>query len=185
LTLVSQGLISKLIKYKVEVFRQSAKGGSMRGVLAGKAILIVDDEPDILDSLKELLDTSLVDCALDFETAKQFLKSKSYDAAILDITGVDGYDLLELAEENGTPALMLTAHALSSKHLIKTLKSGAYSYIPKQEMINISEFLSEIIEAKEKGHQKPRKWFSKLSPYFDEIFDSGWKDTHKDDLTDL
>ena len=52
-------------------------------------------------------------------------------------------------------------------------------------MINISDFLSEVIEAKEKGHQKPRKWFSKLSPYFDEIFDTGWKDTYKEDLRNL
>ena len=157
----------------------------MSDVLAGKAILIVDDEPDILESLKELLDTCVVDCALDFETAKQFLKSKSYDAAILDIMGVDGYELLDLTEKIGTPALMLTAHALSAKHLVKSLKNGAYSYIPKHEMINISDFLSEAIKAKENGWQKPIKWFKKLIPYFDEVFESAWKDTHKEDLRKL
>jgi DNA-binding NtrC family response regulator len=157
----------------------------MSNFLAGKTILIVDDEPDVPETLKELLDMCVIDSALDFETAKQFLKSKSYDAAILDIMGVDGYELLDLTEKIGTPALMLTAHALSAKHLVKSLKNGAYSYIPKHEMINISDFLSEAIKAKEKGWHKPIKWFKKLMPYFNEIFGSGWKDTHKEDLKNL
>ena len=157
----------------------------MSDSLAGKTILIVDDEPDVMETLKELLDMCVIDSALDFETAKQFLKSKSYDAAILDIMGVDGYELLDLTENIGTPALMLTAHALSAKHLVKSLKNGAYSYIPKHEMTNISDFLSETIKAKENSWHKPIKGFKKIMPYFDETFGSGWKDTHKEDLKSL
>ena len=82
-------------------------------ILKGKKILIVDDEPDILETLEELLDICIIDTAPDFETAKKFLDKNSYDVAILDIMGVRGYDLLELANEKGIPALMLTAHALS------------------------------------------------------------------------
>jgi DNA-binding response OmpR family regulator len=157
----------------------------MSDVLAGKAILIVDDEPDVLETLKELLDTCVIDSAPDFGTAKRFLKSKSYDAAILDIMGVDGYDLLELTEEIGTPALMLTAHALSPEHLVGTIKNGAYAYIPKHEMMNISDFLAEVIEAKQGGRQKQKKWFKKLTPYFDQQFGSGWKENHKDVLREF
>ena len=157
----------------------------MIDLLAGKAILIVDDEPDVLETLKELLDMCVIDSALDFETAKQLLKRKSYDAAILDIMGVDGYDLLDLTERIGTPALMLTAHALSAKHLVKSLKNGAYSYVPKHEMANISDFLSEAIKAKENDWHKPITWFKKLIPYFDEMFGSAWKDTHEEDLKNL
>ena len=29
------------------------------------------------------------------------------------------------------------------------------------------------------------KWFKKIMPYFDEIFGSGWKDTHMEDLKNL
>jgi len=157
----------------------------MSDVLAGKKILIVDDEPDVLETLKELLDMCVIDSAPDFTTAKQFLKNKSYDAAILDIMGVNGYDLLELTEEKGTPALMLTAHALSPDHLVGTIKKGAYSYIPKHEMINIFGYLAEVITAREEGRQKPKNWFKKLMPYFDKKFGSGWENEQKEFLKDF
>jgi len=163
----------------------------MSDVLAGKAILIVDDEPDILESLEELLDMCVIDSAPDFDSARRFLKSKSYDGAILDLMGVNGLELMELTYEIGTPALILTAHALNSQNFVKTLRGGAYAYIPKQEMINISDFLSEMIEAsemleaKEKGTEKPNRWFKKLASFFDETFGPGWKDKHKEDLKDF
>ena len=144
--------------------------------------MIVDDEPDILETLKELLDTCVIDSAPDFDTARRFLKSKSYDGAILDIMGVNGYELLELTEKIGIPALILTAHALSSNNFVKSLKYGAYAYIPKHEMTNISVYLSEMIEANEKDPEKPNKWFKKLTPYFDETFGNDWIDNHKEDL---
>ena len=157
----------------------------MSDVLEGKAILIVDDESDVLESLRDLLDMCIVDSAPDFETAKRFLKTKSYDGAILDIMGVNGYELLELTNKIGIPALMLTAHALSSENLVKSLKNGAYAYLPKHEMADISDFLTEMIEAKEKGQQKPKRWFEKLSPYFDENFGPDWKDNNREILQDL
>jgi DNA-binding response OmpR family regulator len=45
----------------------------MSDVLAGKAILIVDDEPDILESLEELLDMCVIDSAPDFDTARLWI----------------------------------------------------------------------------------------------------------------
>ena len=157
----------------------------MSDVLTGRAILIVDDEPDVLETLKELLDMCVIDCAHDFNTAKQFLKIKSYDAVILDIMGVNGYDLIELTEKRATPALMLTAHALSADHLVETIKKGAYAYIPKHEMTDISGYLAEVIVASEKFRQKPKNWFKKLTPYFDKKFGSDWKTVHKESLKDL
>jgi DNA-binding response OmpR family regulator len=100
-----------------------------RDMLAGKRILIVDDEPDILETLEEMLDMCLVDTAPNFETAQKFLRKNTYDGAVLDIMGVRGYDLLELCKEKGIPALMLTAHALSPDNLVKSIKRGAKSYV--------------------------------------------------------
>ena len=97
----------------------------MEEILKGKRILIVDDEPDILETLKDLLDMCIIDTAPNFETARKFLKKTSYDAAILDIMGVKGYDILELTKEKGIPALMLTAHALSADNLVRSIKGGA------------------------------------------------------------
>jgi DNA-binding NtrC family response regulator len=149
-------------------------------ILGGKRILVVDDEPDILDTLKELLDMCLIDTAPNFETAQKFLKRGSYDAAILDIMGVKGYDLLELAKEKNIPSLMLTAHALSPDNLVKSLKKGAQSYIPKDQMADIATYLAEIIQARKKGIRKPRKWLERLAPFFEKKFGPEWKAEHKE-----
>jgi DNA-binding NtrC family response regulator len=150
----------------------------MDEMLAGKRILIVDDEPDILETLKELLNMCIIDTAPDFETAQKFLKKDSYDAAILDIMGVNGYDLLKLATEKGIPALMLTAHALSPDHLVKSLKWGARSYIPKEKMTDIDYYLVDLLQTVEKNDRKSRRWLDKIKPYFDKKFGSDWKDEH-------
>jgi DNA-binding NtrC family response regulator len=165
--------------------KQITGGKSMTETLKGKRILIVDDEPDVLETLGELLDLCVIDFAPDFETAEKLLEEKSYDAAILDIMGVKGYDLLELARDKELPALMLTAHALSPEHLVKSIKGGAYSYIPKIEMVNIADYLNELLEAKIKNAQKPKKWFRKLSPFFDKKFGSDWQDKHKEVLREF
>jgi len=152
----------------------------MEEILRGKRILIVDDEPDILDTLKELLDMCLVDTAPNFEAAQKFLKQGSYDAAILDIMGVKGYDLLGLTKEKNIPSLMLTAHALSPDSLVKSLKKGAHSYVPKEQMADIATYLAEIIDARKKGIRKPQKWLKRLSPFFDKKFGPDWKAEHKE-----
>ncbi len=154
----------------------------MNEILSGKRILIVDDEPDILESLKDLLDVCIIDSAPNFQTAKKFLEKSSYDAAILDIMGVDGFGLLELVEQKGIPAIMLTAHALSAENLTKSLQKGAYSYIPKHEMINISSYLADVINAKSKGGSIPKGWFQKLLPFFNKNFESQWQKTHREFL---
>lgn len=148
--------------------------------LKGKKILIVDDEPDVLATLEELLDMCSIDTAPNFETAKKFLEKYPYDVAILDIMGVRGYDLLELATQKGIPALMLTAHALSPDNLVKSIRGGAQSYIPKDKIADISTFLRDILEAHEKGIEKHGNWFARLKPFFDKKFGAGWREKDKE-----
>ncbi|MFO7598388.1 MAG: response regulator [Candidatus Desulfacyla sp.] len=148
----------------------------MEDLLKGKRILIVDDEPDILETLAEILDMCLIDTAPDFETAQKFLNKNQYDLAILDIMGVRGYDLLELANERDIPALMLTAHAVSPDNLVRSIKGGAQSYLPKDKISDIPLYIRDILEVREKGDTEKRaKWFERLEPYFDRKFGEGWK----------
>ena len=149
-------------------------------ILKDKKILIVDDEPDILETLIEMLDVCLIDTAPDFETAKKFLSKNTYDAAILDIMGVRGYDLLQITTQKDIPALMLTAHALSPEHLIKSIKEGAHSYVPKDKMVDIETFLRDLILAHEKGLKKHGRWFERLKPFFDKQFGPEWREADKD-----
>jgi PleD family two-component response regulator len=60
-------------------------------LLQGKKVLIVDDEPDVLDSLTDLLSTCMIDRASTFEEAKELLETYSYDVAVLDIMGVNAH----------------------------------------------------------------------------------------------
>jgi DNA-binding NtrC family response regulator len=147
-------------------------------ILKGKKILIVDDEIDVLESLEDLLDACDLDTASSYESAKELLESKIYDAAILDIMGVRGFDLLEIAVQKKIPALMLTAHGLNPDNLVGSIKLGAKSYIPKEKMSEIDIYLKEIFIAQEKGIEKSGNWFSRLGSFFDSRFGHGWK--HKD-----
>ncbi len=151
-----------------------------KDILKGKKILIVDDERDILETLKELLEDCNIDAAPDYETALKFLEKESYDAAILDIMGVRGYDLLKITKEKGIPTLMLTAHALNPDSLVRSLKEGAEAYIPKDKIYEIDIYLEEIIEANLKGKGRSVKWYKRLKPFFDKKFGSSWQEKHQE-----
>ena len=148
-------------------------------ILKGKKILIVDDEVDVLESLEDLLDECEIETASAFESAKELLEQNAYDAAILDIMGVRGFDLLEVATEKKVPALMLTAHGLNPDNLVGSIKLGAKSYIPKEKMSEIDIYLQEIFVTQEKGIEQSGNWFARLSSFFDDRFGSGWKNKDK------
>jgi DNA-binding NtrC family response regulator len=148
-------------------------------ILKGKKILAVDDESDVLDTLKEMLDECEIETAATYELAKEFLENKVYDAAILDIMGVRGFDLLKIAMKKDIPALMLTAHGLNPDNLVDSVKLGAKSYIPKDKISDIDIYLKDIFIAREKGIEKSGSWFARLGSYFDDRFGHGWKNKDK------
>jgi len=152
----------------------------MQNILENKKVLVVDDEPDILETLEELLYMCSVDTASTFEAAIDFLKTNTYDVAVLDIMGVKGYDLLEATNRMGIPSLMLTAHALTPDNLKLSIEKGADAYVPKDKLADISIFLEDVLTAREKGKKSNIKWFSLLEPMFDKLFGEGWKKTDKD-----
>lgn len=145
-------------------------------ILKDKKILVVDDEPDILETIEELLDQCSLDTATNYEEGKQHLLQDPYDLAILDIMGVRGYDLLEIARRKGIPALMLTAHALSAENLKKSIQKGADSYIPKDKLADISTYVEDILSLKRRKKTGREPWFSRLKPFFDKTFRKGWKE---------
>jgi len=148
--------------------------------LENKKVLIVDDEPDILESLEELLSMCKVVKAKNFENAKSLLMSQEFDIAILDIMGVDGYALLDIATDKKILSVMLTAHALSPESIEKSYKGGAQYYIPKEEMADIETFLNDVLEAKEKGENPWVKWYSRLASFCEKKFGADWVKDEKD-----
>jgi DNA-binding NtrC family response regulator len=150
-------------------------------LLEGKKVLVVDDEPDILESLEELLDMCVVVTATTFDQARQLLESQKFDIAILDIMGVDGYGLLNIASKNKIPAVMLTAHAFTADNLVKTIKEGGYSYIPKEEISDITDYLVDALNARQTGENPWGAWQDRLpSSYFEKRWGAAWKAVNKD-----
>ena len=103
--------------------------------LEDKRILAVDDEVDVLDALQDILEDFeglIFDRATEYDNGYQLLWSWTYDAVILDIMGVSGFDLLKSAVHHGFPTVMLTAHAISIEDLKKSIEMGAWHTSPKR-----------------------------------------------------
>ncbi len=142
-------------------------------LLEGKIVLVVDDEADVLDTVEEILDMCLVYKAKDYETAVQYLLSYTYDIVILDIMGVDGFELLKTAVRRGFPTVMLTAYALTPEALEKSIKLGAVSFLPKEKMSELDDFIVDVVL---KGGQPVwEKLFDKLGGFFNKHFGPDWK----------
>ena len=151
-----------------------------KDLLDGKRILIVDDEPDVLETLQEFLSMCDITKATTFEAAKNLLDTRHFDLAILDIMGVNGYKLLELANKRKITAVMLTAHALTPDSIVKSYKKGAAYFIPKEEMARITEFLTGILEAQQEGKSTWLNWLEMLTDaYREKRFGPDWKNKDK------
>jgi len=148
-------------------------------ILEGKKLLIVDDEPDILKTLMELLDMCLIDTARTFENAEELIDKNPYDLAIFDIMGVRGYDLLEIAVQKKIPAVMFTAHALSSNDFAKSIEYGAKMYLPKEEMTDIASYLADFLKDQYEG-KSHSNWFSRLKSFFERQFGIEWVKDHQE-----
>jgi len=121
-----------------------------KSTLDGKRVLAVDDEPDVLTILKEEILEAVPTCK--FETASTYqeamdkIESQTYDVVILDIMGVRGFDLLELAVTKNLRVAMLTAHALTPEALKRSFEMKARAYLPKEKLGEIVPFLEDVLK---------------------------------------
>ncbi len=146
-------------------------------LLSGKKILAVDDEPDVLEVLEEEIMTACPDCtfekATSFEAAEKLLATSSYDVVILDIMGVRGFDLLDIAVKKNLKVAMLTAHALSPEALKRSYEMKARAYLPKDKLGEVVPFLEDILQTDyETGWKRLSK---KLYSFFTDRFESDWE----------
>ena len=151
---------------------------STESILKDKAVLVVDDEPDILDAIAEQLDMCRLYRAKDYEIALQLLAGFKFDIVILDIMGVKGFELLKKSVSKGFPTVMLTAHALTPQALKESIRLGAVSFLPKEMMAELDTYLVDVITGSKKMVWK--NLLDKLSEYFDRQFGADWKE--KDDF---
>ncbi|SNZ10549.1 DNA-binding transcriptional response regulator, NtrC family, contains REC, AAA-type ATPase, and a Fis-type DNA-binding domains [Persephonella hydrogeniphila] len=100
------------------------------------SILVVDDEKNITDLLKDILEDEgfNVDVAFDISSAKEKIKEKDFDIVFLDVWLPDGEgtDLIPFIRENNeiTKIIMISGHA-NIPIAVKALKEGAYDFLEK------------------------------------------------------
>ncbi|MCW5619390.1 MAG: sigma-54-dependent Fis family transcriptional regulator, partial [Nitrosomonas sp.] len=133
-------------------------------------VLIVDDEPDII----ELLELTLarmgmhVTSALNISGAKAMLQSQSYQLCLTDMRLQDGsgLDLLQYITQHcaALPVAVITAFG-TTENAVAALKAGAFDYLAKpvslkqlralvKSALNLPPIRSEEIAAKKTVNQR-------------------------------
>ena len=146
-------------------------------LLTNQRLLAVDDEPDVLTVIEEEISEACPKCVLDkattYEEAVEKMISWTYDLVILDIMGVRGFDLLDLAVKRNFPVAMLTAHALSPEALKKSIEMGARTYLPKEKLGELVPFLEDVLRYENMPGWK--RLFDTLGDFFNKRFGPDWQ----------
>src|SRR5688572_13433031 len=101
-------------------------------------VLIVDDDPALLQALPETLRLRMggvvVETANSAPAALDRIMAEDYDAIVTDIKmpGMDGLELLAeiRARRPGTPTLIITGHG-ENELVVRALRGGACDFIQK------------------------------------------------------
>ncbi len=141
------------------------------------AILVIDDERPIRNTLKEVLEYEKheVDVAEDGLTGLELLKTKNYDIVLCDIKmpQMDGMEVLTkiIEERYDTQVIMITGHG-SVDNAVEAIKNGAYDFIEKP--LDLNRLLITIRNAGDKGTliTETRALKKKVSKKFQMVGDS-------------
>jgi two-component system CAI-1 autoinducer sensor kinase/phosphatase CqsS len=129
----------------------------LKGALAGKRVLVVDDDPaQCKAALRKLAGMgAVVDEAVDGPAALQLLATRRYEVVLMDIRmpGIDGYSVAEKLRRDGVslnPAVRVLAHSSEPEHLarVKAQKVGMDGFLPKPcSQLAMLEALAQVIRA--------------------------------------
>jgi DNA-binding NtrC family response regulator len=145
-------------------------------------VLIVDDDPALLDALPEALRIRMSDVTVDTAdsaaTALDRIAVRDYDAIVTDIKmpGMDGFALLSeiRARRPDTPTLMITGHGEHAL-AVGALRGGAYDFI--QKPIDRDYFVTSLRRAIDMGElrrrakeqQLPLRWLMGPSRHMEKV----------------
>jgi signal transduction histidine kinase/CheY-like chemotaxis protein len=125
---------------QIQVADAAPTDATVPSELEGLRVLVVDDQPEIVELLRDLFTTcgAIVETSTDARNGLEQLRSWRPDVLISDIAmpGNDGYWLIEqirlLAPDEGgvTPAIALTAYVRGEERT-RVLTSGFQRYVPK------------------------------------------------------
>jgi signal transduction histidine kinase len=152
----------------------------------GAQVLIVDDDPALLQALSEALRLRMP--TLDVATSESAraalnqLRTTDYDAVVADIKmpGMDGLQLLSRIRElrPETPTLLITGHG-EHELAVQALRGGAHDYL--QKPIDRDYFVGSLSHALEKRRlsQKVAEHKASLQKHSQELEDCLEERTHE------
>jgi len=151
----------------------------VQSLLHGKKLLAVDDEADVLEIIKEEFPGSTLITAQEFNGALKLINEDVFDLVILDVMGVNGFELLKACRARHLPAAMLTARAINMESINTAIREGAVSFLPKEELNRLPELVAEILSELEQGRTHWAKLFERLGSYFKDKLGVSWEDLEK------
>ena len=114
----------------------SASESAVRPEVARPAVLLVDDEPDLLELLSLTLRRMNLRTrtAPDVGTAQRLIRNEPFDLCLTDmrLPDGDGLDLVAWIQQNRAqlPVAVITAHG-SVESAVRALKLGAFDFVSK------------------------------------------------------
>lgn len=123
-------------------------------------VLVVDDEPDIVDLMRDFLEADGYEVltAFDAESARTLLGEHQVDCVLLDVMmpGQSGFDLLrDLREQHDVPVLFLSAKQ-EDRDKIRGLALGADDYIVKSATpTEVVARVKAVLRRYQRGEQPP------------------------------
>ena len=155
---VNLGGAEEPLRYKTDFVKYKAPADVQIPDEDKKIILVVDDDTDIVNYLKEMLSHQYnVLTSFDADTAYVLMKEKAPDVVISDVVMPDktGYDLCKKIKENiqlsHIPVILLTAMATVDDQ-VRGLDSGADAYVTKPfEPQYILALVASLLKNREKA----------------------------------
>ena len=135
-------------------------------------ILVVDDEENIREGLKTVLETEgySVDTVKDGNEAIDKINTNVFDLVILDLKmpNLDGYEFLNIVSKTDPylPIIILTGHG-SLQEAVELTKRGAFDYFLKPP--DIDRLLTSIVKALELRKQLLEKGKEKATQPFEAL----------------
>ncbi|MEE4218139.1 MAG: sigma-54 dependent transcriptional regulator [Xanthomonadales bacterium] len=123
-------------------------------------ILVVDDEPDIRELVKDILEDEAyeVEVAENGEAARNAFARRTPDLVLLDIwmPDIDGITLLREWSSGGTPdcpVVVMSGHG-NLETAVEATRLGAHDFV--QKPISLAKLLSIVSQALESGRKKQK-----------------------------
>jgi CheY-like chemotaxis protein len=145
-------------------------------ILKNKMILAVDADPDFLMVLEEEILDACPDCQFHkvttYKEAVERMLSFTYDVVLMDIIGVHGLELAELAMNLNFPIGMFTAHPITPEVLEGIINMKTHAYLPKERIGEIVPFLEDML-----GNKYLHEWrlfFDKITGFLGKKIEIDW-----------